>query len=186
MSGHTRRLAVIAVLALAVLSGCLSSVTGSGDETMGPQTIETPSECQSGETTSYFDYPSDLPSQASGFELSASKGSVNSGESIEFELTNIANERKTTGTRHRYALQRHVADRWETVTRFREGRSGFNATAVPHEPGTGFMWSFRMSASGFSEGKFVVCEQLPAGEYRFIYEAPPALAVEFTLDDRNG
>ncbi|QLH77480.1 hypothetical protein HZS55_09310 [Halosimplex rubrum] len=96
-------------------------------------------------------------------------------------MTNVATERESTGTRHRYALQRRTDGAWRTVTLFPGGRTGFNATAVFHDPGEGFEWSVRASATGFSAGKFVVCERLAVGEYRFVYDGAPALAVRFEV-----
>lgn len=170
-------------MTLVVVSGCLSAGSGPGDGTAEPTTVGTPPECTGSETTPDFNFSADLPSKASGFELTVSERTVNRGESISFELTNVANERQVTGVDDRYALQRRVAGGWQTVTLFPPGRSGFNATAIPHSPGDGFTWSFEATAAGFSADKFVVCEQLSAGEYRFIYEASPALAVEFELTD---
>lgn len=70
------------------------------------------------------------------------------------------------------------------MTLFREGRTGFNATAVVHEPGTGFEWSFRASAVGFSAGKYVVCDRLASGEYRFVYGRERPVAVTFEVVER--
>jgi hypothetical protein len=181
LDGHTRSLALFAVLAVAVTSACLGGGPPPDGEPIGQLPVETPSACSGGETPPDVGSAGGLPGEGGGFELTANRSVVARGEPIGFELTNVAGERGTTGTRHRYALQRRVGGRWRTVTLFPSGRAGFNATALFHDPGDGLSWSFRASAVGFSTGTFVVCRRLPAGDYRFVFEGPPALAVRFEL-----
>ncbi|WP_436909597.1 hypothetical protein [Halosimplex marinum] len=192
--------AVIGLLAAATLAGCLGGVPGSdgpstesiGTDSGGGATaatavrtatasVGTPPNCSGAETAPRLGSSDVLPASAEGFELAANESVVERGQPIAFELANVADSGRSTGTRHRYALQRRAGGAWRTVTLFPAGRGGFNATAVVHDPGTGFEWSFRASAAGFSAGKFVVCERLSAGEYRFVYDGPPALAVRFEL-----
>ncbi|WP_135363912.1 hypothetical protein [Halosimplex halophilum] len=207
MRDGTRTVAAVALLAGASLAGCLgtgsvpeglasgTAVANSGSdataataggtaaasaETPTPS-VGTPPDCSGGETAPRIGSSGGLPAGADGFDLTASERVVERGDAVEFELTNVADGERSTGTRHRYALQRLDGEAWRTVTRFPAGRGGFNATAHVHDPGEGFEWSFRASAAGFSAGKFVVCEALPAGEYRFVYDGPPALAVRFEL-----
>lgn len=182
MKAGVRLTGTIAVLTLFALAGCLGNgavpATGVGD----PGPTELP-HCSGTETIPAIGAADELPISADGFELTASESTVERGETVTFELTNVADERQTTGTRHRYALQRRVGRAWATVTQFPSDRSGFNATAVVHDPGTGFEWTVRANAAGFSAGKFIVCERLPTGEYRFVYDAPQSVAVEFELTE---
>lgn len=182
MQSSTRPLGTIALLALLALAGCLGSgavpAAGAGE----PGSTEL-AHCSGNETTPGLEAAGDIPASADGFELRSSAKRVERGETVTFELTNVADERQTTGTRHRYALQRRVGRAWATVTQFPSDRSGFNATAVVHDPGTGFEWTVRANAAGFSDGKFVVCERLFAGQYRFVYDAPQSVAVEFELTE---
>jgi len=186
MDGRTRSLALLAVFAVAVIPACLGASSAPEGEAVDLGPIEMAPTCSGNETTPGVGSAGALPVSAGGFELTANRSVVARGEPIGFELTNVADGRESSGTRHRYALQRQVGGGWRTVTLFPSGRSGFNATALRHDPGEGIEWSFRASADAFSTGKFAVCEALPAGDYRFVYEAPPALAVPFELDDTGG
>ncbi|QPV63976.1 hypothetical protein I7X12_04915 [Halosimplex litoreum] len=181
MDRGTRSLALLALLAMVVLPACLAGGPFAGAEAANSPPVETLSACSGNETTPGVGSPGALPASAGGFELTANRSVVERGEPIAFELTNVADDRRTTDTRNRYALQRRAGGAWKTVTLFPEERAGFNATALVHDPGQGLAWSFRASAGGFSTGKFVVCEPLPAGDYRFVFEGPPALAVRFEL-----
>ena len=181
MDGRTRWLALVALVAVAVTSACLGASLGPDAETADSPPVGTPPACSGNETTPDVGSAGALPAGANGFELTANRSVVARGEPIGFELTNVGDDRRTTGTRHRYALQRRVGGNWRTVTLFRSDRAGFNATALLHEPGEGLAWSFRASEGGFSTGTFVVCEPLPAGAYRFVFEGPPSLAVRFEL-----
>ncbi|ELZ20202.1 hypothetical protein C475_20552 [Halosimplex carlsbadense 2-9-1] len=176
-------LAPLALFAVAAVSGCLGVASGPERGPADPRTVASPSACSGDETTPGVGPAGALPASAGGFELTANRSVVERGEPIAFELTNVADDRQTTGTRHRYALQRRVGGGWRTVTLFPSGRSGFNATALRHDPGEGIEWLFRASAAGFSTGKFVVCERLPAGDYRFVYDGPSSLLVRFELVD---
>jgi len=178
--------ALLALIAMAAVSGCLGAVSGPERGPADSRTVESPSACSGDETAPDIGSAGALPASAGGFELTANRSVVAHGEPIAFELTNVADDRQTTGTRHRYALQRHVGGGWRTVTLFPGDRAGFNATALRHDPGEGLAWSFRTSAAGFSTGKFVVCERLPAGDYRFVYDGPSSLAVGFELDSAGG
>lgn len=184
---------VVIVAAAAALGGfgALGGLDGGADEApatgtpAGDERVATPPSCSGPGERPGFDLPAGtVPSAGGGFELAASADAVALGERISFSLANVAEERRYTGTRPKYALQRRVAGEWETVTRFREPSLGFNATAVAHDPGEGFEWSFRASADGFSGGKYVVCERLDPGDYRFVYASEPVLAVEFEIVEK--
>ena len=175
----------LAVLVALSLAGCLGtgSLPASGVDDRGPTDS---TRCTGNGTTPEIAPTGSLPASASGFELTASDSTVERGARITFELTNVATEQQSTGTRHRYALQRRAGGGWTTVTQFSGDRSGFNATAVFHDPGRGFEWTVQASAAGFSTDKFVVCDRLPPGEYRFVYDAARPVAVEFELTERAG
>jgi hypothetical protein len=177
--------ALVALLAMAAFSGCLGAGPDPERGPTDPRTVETSSACSGDETVPDVGSAGALPAAAGGFELAANRSVVERGEPIGFESTNVADDRQTTGTRHRYALQRRAGGAWRTVTLFPSGRAGFNATALVHAPGEGFEWSFRASAPGFSTGTFVVCERLAVGQYRFVYDGPPSLAVRFEVVERS-
>lgn len=188
MLGRHESWAVVAVLSVVVLAGCLGTATdpsgtpgGSHGATATTPGTSASADCTGDETAPNFELPDRLPSQAEGFELTASDESVQRGDTVAFALTNVGTDRRHTGTRAQYLLQRRTADGWETVTLFRSGRSGFNATAVPHDPGDGFTWSFTANATGFAGGKYVVCEALGPGTYRFVYGGSPQVGVRFEI-----
>lgn len=124
---------------------------------------------------------------AAGFELTASRDGVHRGESVTFDLTNVADETRLTGNRRKFAFQHRPDDRWGAVLRAEDGeRVGFTDEGVQHDPGEGFSWTFALSADALAEATgFTVCAPLPPGDYRFVYwgmaGADVSLAVRFTL-----
>lgn len=110
-----------------------------------------------------------LPSENAAFRLTASDEVVRRGETVEFSLRNVADERRHTGTQALYLLQRRGPDGWRTVLGVPPERRGWNATALSHPPGQGFDWTITMSEPGLSSGRYVPCGSLPPGEYRFVY-----------------
>lgn len=195
MCGRIVPLRVGAILLLLVCSGCLAGMPTDATPTaptpatpttdVNPRTVESPAQCVGNETVPGFGPSNDsVLSTAGGFELSANRSIVARGAPIAFTLENVAGDDRWTGTPAKYVLQRRGESGWTTVTLFREGRTGFNGTAVVHEPGTGFEWSFRASAGGFSTGKYVVCDRLGTGEYRFVYGWERPVAVSFEIVER--
>lgn len=206
MDRRDRVLGVVVVLGLAVATGCLaveeieggSDLVGSTATSAAPSSgtqagvghpaaARTASSCDGDEERPDFDLPNGtLPSAAGGFSLAADPESVSGGDRVTFALTNVAGDRRHTGTAKMYAIQRRVRGDWVTVTRFRANRSGFNATAIVHGPGTGFSWTFPASAAGFSRDKFLICNELLPGEYRFVFAgSDPPLAVRFEIGSRT-
>jgi len=139
--------------------------------------------CVGNETRPGFVPGGDLPSRADGLELTASDETVGRGDRVTFALTNVGDDPRVTGTPDRYALQRRGTLGWRTVTLFRD--TGFNASAFTHDPGTGFEWSFRVSAVGFTDQRRVVYERLRPGEYRFVFTGSSPLVARFELRDRT-
>lgn len=85
-----------------------------------------------------------------------------------------------------YVLQKPHRTGWKTVTAFRGPRTDFPARNVSHEPDNGFDWTFRANASGFSTGRYVVCESLSPGVYRFVYAGGDGpLKVRFEITNRE-
>lgn len=184
-----RRNRLVALVLLSAISGgCLAGAPGTPTSTPAPSLsdVGTPEPCDGNETRPDLGIPdASLPSRAGGFELAANATNVRPGEPLAFSLTNVAEKQRTTGTSKMYVLQHRSGDSWQTITLFRGGRAGYNATAVPHDPGEGFDWSFRASATGFATGTYVVCDRLSAGEYRFVYATPELVAVGFEIRAEN-
>lgn len=184
---HLRSIGVL--MALVMISGCLGSVVESPDSnssSVGTEKIssnELPQpNCTGNETVPQVGITNEtVPSSTEAFDLTANKTTVDENDRIAFELTNSGDETQYTGTKERYIVQRQVQDGWKTITLFQSPNSGYNATAIPHESGQGFTWSFRATAAGISSGKYVVCEELQPGEYRFVYAGDRDLAVQFTI-----
>lgn len=182
------------LIALVMMSGCLGSVIESpASNSTSPDTEMTNSNespqqnCTGNETVPQLEISNEtLPSSVEGFDLTVNRTTAEKGERITFELTNTADKTQYTGTKERYIVQRQVQDGWETITLFQSPYSGYNATAIPHESGQGFTWSFRATAAGFSSGKYVVCDDLQPGEYRFVYAGDRELAVQFTISVDGG
>ncbi|PSP91763.1 hypothetical protein BRC78_03955 [Halobacteriales archaeon QH_8_68_33] len=137
--------------------------------------------CVGNETRPGFVPGRDLLSRADGFELTASDRTVRRGDRVTFALTNVDDDPRVTGTPDRYALQRRGTLGWRTVTLFRY--TGFNASAFRHDPGSGFEWSFRATAAGFTDDRRVVCDRLRPGEYRFVFAGSSPLAARFEIRD---
>lgn len=183
-TGMRRTLPTLCLVILVLAAGC----TGGGSPPSGgassPETNDDRADCAADQAVPHFEPPDEpLPQQVGGLRLSVSERSVARGDGVTFEFRNVADERRYTGTRATYLLQRRDGRGWETVTLLRDSHLGFNATAVAHAPGEGFEWSFAASAEGFTEGKFVVCERLRPDEYRFVYATDPPVAVRFEITE---
>lgn len=180
-------LGLLALIATLLLAGCIGGVPTGDDPTSDVPTSDRestalPEQCTGDETAPGFELPDGpLPERDGGFELTVNDSTVDRGEPVAFALMNVDDERRYTGTHAKYLLQHRTDDGWETVTLLREPYLGFNATAISHEPGEGFEWSFRVDAAGFTAGKYVVCERLSAGKYRFVYAGDSPVAVRFEL-----
>lgn len=173
------------LLAVVLLAGCFGGASTPGGPTADQPTVESPPECNGDEAVPYFEPPDrPLPERADGFELTVNGSFVERGDVLRFTLQNAADERRYTGTSAKYLIQRRADEQWDTVTVLREPHLGFNATAIVHYPGEGFEWTFPASAEGFSQRKYVVCDRLQPGEYRFVYAADSPVAVRFTVEGR--
>lgn len=177
------RLGVLVLLLMILGAGCIGGSPQADAPTTSSDGFERPAACSGNETSPGFDLPNGtLPKRAGGFELGANRSVVPRGEPIGFTLRNVGIERRYSGTKAKYLLQRRSGDDWETVTLLREPHLGFNATAIVHEPGEGFEWSFEASAHGLTDGKYAVCQQLQSGEYRFVYVDDSPVAVRFEVE----
>lgn len=117
-----------------------------------------------------------------GFNLSINETHVDQGEPIRIRLENVGMFEQSTDAKSKYVLQKPHAVGWETIIAFRDPQTGGNETTVRHEPDSGFEWTFRANASGFSTGRYVVCEALSPGVYRFVYVgSDPPLEVRFKI-----
>jgi len=179
-------------------AGCLGAMDAPSATPAGTTPVEAVGECpedierlDAGVTTG------SLPSQDAGFAIEADRNSVPRGDELTVTLENTAEASRRTGTERRFVLQRHVDGEWTTVLGARDGRAGWNATLVMHEPGDGYTWTIGLDDEGFGEWGYEPCGSLPAGEYRSVYhslvepgefetEIPdPSVAVEFTLAEED-
>lgn len=175
-------------------AGCLGAMDAPSATPAGTTPVETVGECpedierlDSGVTNG------SLPSQDAGFVIEADRRTVSRGDELTVTLENTAEASRGTGTERMFVLQRHVDGKWKTVLGARDGRAGWNATLVMHDPGEGYTWTIKLEDEGFGEWGYEPCGSLPADEYRFVYHGlvepgdfesavpDPSVAVEFSL-----
>ncbi|WP_181685866.1 immunoglobulin-like domain-containing protein [Halorhabdus salina] len=185
---------VIAIALVVTTAGCLGVVDSSGSPSAETTTTDRITDCTGdlerldiGITTDF------LPQQDANFTIEANRTTLTRGDSLEITLRNVDDESHGTGTERMFVLQRYVDGEWQTVLGAQEGRTGWNATLVTHEPGSGYTWTVRLTDNGFSEWGYEPCTSMPPGEYRFVYhglvesgtydgEIPdPSVAVEFRI-----
>lgn len=189
-----RTLAVIALLAVVATAGCLGVVDSNPASPAETTPVDTVGECPADvERLDAGITDGSLPSQDAGFAIDADRHSVSRGDELTVTLANTAEASWGTGTERRFVLQRHVDGEWTTVLGARDGRAGWNATLVMHEPGDGYTWTLTLDEDGFTEWGYEPCGSLPPDEYRFVYhglaetgtfesEIPdPAVAVDFEI-----
>ncbi|QGN07507.1 hypothetical protein Hrd1104_09440 [Halorhabdus sp. CBA1104] len=189
-----RLLAVIGLLAVVTTAGCLGLVDSGGSSPTDSPATERIADCAGDlERLDVGVTASSLPQQDANFTIEANGTTLQRGDSLEIALRNVDDESHGTGTERMFVLQRHVDGKWQTVLGAQEGRTGWNATLVTHDPGTGYTWNVRLADDGFSEWGYEPCTSMPPGEYRFVYhglvepgtyddEIPdPSVAVEFTI-----
>ncbi|CCQ33238.1 membrane lipoprotein [Halorhabdus tiamatea SARL4B] len=174
-------------------AGCLGAMDAPSPTPAGTTPVETVGECP--EDIERLDAGvtnGSLPSQDAGFAIEADRRTVSRGGELTVTLENTAEASRGTGTERMFVLQRHVG-KWTTVLGARDGRTGWNATLVTHDPGEGYAWTISLDDEGFAEWGYEPCGSLPAGEYRFVYhgfvepgefetEIPePSIAVAFRI-----
>lgn len=176
------KIPAVSILLIVMLSACTGANPGTGisDNTLAV------SDCAGNETKPDFELSKDLPTRNDGFQLSADNESIERGTSITFTLTNVGNESRLYSS-ERYVVQRRIsngelfAGDWKTVTVFRAEEPGFNMSANRLDAGSSVEWTFHANATGFTADKYVVCEDIRPGQYRFVYAREPKLAVQFTI-----
>jgi len=122
------------------------------------------------------------------FELSAEGETVSYGSEFRVVLSNRADGERTTGSRHRFSVQRETDAGWRDVRGTPDG-SGvtYGSGTETHAPGTAFVWEFDLDEESLADthptAELAVCPPLGAGRYRFAYWGleEGVLAVEFTI-----
>ncbi|WP_136689310.1 hypothetical protein [Halorhabdus amylolytica] len=188
-----RYLLTIALLLAAATAGCLAA-TDTTTETPAAPSIEPVGACPADvERLDVGVTDGSLPARDAGFAIDADRTTLQRGAPLQVTLRNVADEPRGTGTERMIVLQRHVDGEWRTVLGAREGRAGWNATLVMHDPGEGYTWNVTLDEAGLSRWGYAPCGSLPPGEYRFVYhglvepgqfddEIPdPVVAVEFRV-----
>lgn len=122
------------------------------------------------------------------FALRVDDREVALGETVQITMTNVTDERLTTGNRHKYAFEVYTENGWEDVRVRPEDRPlEFTDEGVVHAPGEGFEWTFELTEEGIVDGHYHedtldVCPDLSPGRYRFVYWEPN-IAVAFDVTE---
>ncbi|WP_336135533.1 hypothetical protein [Natronomonas amylolytica] len=111
------------------------------------------------------------------------------GDTARIQLTNVADETLSTGTRAKYNLQVYTDEGWQDLrVKDEDGYFEYTDEAVGHPPGDGFAWDIELTEDGIVEGTYHddagVCPDLQSGRYRFAYFGAigdGAVAVSFDL-----
>lgn len=107
-------------------------------------------------------------------------------DTVTITLTNVSDQRQSTGNRHKHSLQVETEAGWQSVWgTASDDPLGYTDEALLHYPGDGFEWTFELTEEGVLAGhthedRLTVCPELQAGRYRFVFWEP-AVAVAFDL-----
>lgn len=196
MPARLQALGSVGLFVLLLTAGCLAGTSPVDDGASNAPADPAPiGPCPDGvERVDVEEVGGDLPAAAENFQLTANRTDLQRGETVRISLRNIDDERHYTGTRHRYVVQRRGPDGWRTVVGWEDGRGGWNATAVSHEPGSSWTWNLTAAEGAVTGDRYRLCGSLPAGTYRFVFlgvveysssgeVTQPPIAVEFRLRD---
>lgn len=105
-----------------------------------------------------------------GFSLTLSDAVVPRGSDLTVALTNTADERRVSGNKQKYDVQRRTDGEWRSILS-KPRDVVFTDEGISHAPSTGFDWELTISPSGLvtADAPFVVCDELDPGRYRFVY-----------------
>lgn len=122
-----------------------------------------------------------------GFALRVNDLAFDRGEAVRVTLTNVADERLSTGNESKYNLEVRTDEGWQDVRgRADGGYFEYTDEAISHDPGEGITWTVEMTDDGvveddhFHADAMSVCPGLPAGRYRFVFWEP-TVAVAFDV-----
>lgn len=88
-----------------------------------------------------------------GFDLTASKETVERGEQITFQLKNVTAGEKMTGVKSKYTIHRKTEAGWRDIFYPAEdstGNPGYNDLGVSQPAGEGFTWDLTFSEDGLA------------------------------------
>ncbi|MFB6201624.1 MAG: immunoglobulin-like domain-containing protein [Halorhabdus sp.] len=189
-----RTLPTIVLLLVAATAGCLTPSDTTTDAPTTATPIGTIGNCPDGiERLDATVTNGSVPARDAGFAIEGNRTTLQRGDTLQVTLRNVADNPRGTGTGRMIVLQRNVDDEWTTVLGAREGRTGWNATLVMHEPGEGYTWNVTLDDDGLTEWGYELCSSLPPGDYRIVYHGlvkpggfddripDPAVAVEFRI-----
>lgn len=120
-----------------------------------------------------------------GVALRVSDTDFEYGDTARITLTNVSERYVSTGTETDWGLEIHTDDGWQEV-RGKVDSEAFTDTDLGADipPGEGFEWTIALTEDGIVRPtpELVVCPDLVAGRYRFVYWGiEPAVAVAFDL-----
>lgn len=175
---------LMVLVGLFVLVGIVVMATPAADSP-DDRAVAPPPACSGNETRPTYDFhPWAQMPRAFGYELTVNESTVGPGAPLRFSIRNVANTSKATDGKAKYVLQEPKAAGWRTLTRFRGPAIEFDGTGDTLDPGEGYEWTFRANATGFSTDRYVVCESLAPGFYRFVYlGGDQPLSVRFEISD---
>lgn len=135
-----------------------------------------------------------------GFDLTLDSRELAIGDTLTATLTNVTDEKQSTGNKKKYDIQYRAAEGWHSIFGT-EGMAAWTDEGVGHSPGEGFTWTLTITQEGLSEAvdhgpDYYVCTPLDPGAYRFVFwgittererrenfETDYALGVPFSLSD---
>jgi len=176
----------LGVVAAGCIGGCILPANSDPD-TVSPSETNTPpsnspasTPSGTGQCTSEYDRVGidygKITDELEGVVLTQSTTTVPRGEEVTFTLTNETDERKSTGNRSKYDIQRLIDGKWRSIFWWApEPTPLFHDDAIYQPPGEGFSWSFTMTQEELSHeiqngsGRRTVCSRLQPGSYRFVY-----------------
>lgn len=179
-----QRRELLSLLGVTIAGGCLGRGANTPTET-GRSTTPSPHDpvgtdeaaksCASDKVlvTAYL---ADIDSSINGFEISPGQQAVHPGHELTIKMRNTGDERRETGNRSTYDIQRRISGQWRSIFwRDPEENVIFDADAIAHEPGEGFTWTLQMTREALrheienGQGTLHVCSSIEPGLYRFVF-----------------
>lgn len=149
-----------------------------------PDTIPTELQCKQDDFTRHpTQYEEVEWGDTADLSLRVNKTSFQFGETARISLKNTSSGFVSIGAKEHYQIEVYTEQGWQEL-RGKISETSFDYTDLGNDlpPDEGLEWTIKLTEDGIAEKDLIVCPELVAGRYRFVYwGTDPALAVAFDI-----
>lgn len=185
----------VGVGASAMAGGCLGSQSFGAPQTDTSTAVSSDTDSCKSERKRIDQFWTVTSGPIGGFTLSSTPRSLQRGDSLTVNLTNVTEKEQTSGNKSKYDIQYKHGEGWHSIF-WKDRYETWTSEAIIHDPDSGFEWNLQTDKKGLTKSRrggpdYYVCEELPFGKYRFVYWGIPseedqdtdlALSRQFSLE----